>query len=186
MPRSPAGASPSSPSCPGSIPSTTGSRTGARDSTSGWTLAGGAKRAAGNEPFYVNSTADSFSLALPAGSTATSLWTCVAIDGFVARLFAVSSNALGTLEVDLLYKTSKGKVRTIGGISAIDGLVHTSWAPTLPVVIALDTLVRDLLVLDVNATEVAFRFRASSGLLTSASWRIDDLYVDPSVDKLGW
>lgn len=88
--------------------------------------------------------------------------------------------------MDLLYKTSKGKVRTIGGISAIAGLGHVSWSPTLPVVVALDTLVRDLLVLDLSATEVAFRFRASSGLLTSATWRIDDLYVDPWVDKLGW
>ena len=100
--------------------------------------------------------------------------------------FAVSSGALATLEVDLLYKASKGKIRTIGGISAIAGLAHTSWAPALPIVLALDTLVSDLLVLDLNTTEVAFRFRASIGLLTSATWKIDDLYVDPWADKLGW
>jgi len=160
---------------------------GSAESTAGWALSGGARLVSGNEPFFVNSKSDEFSLALPAGGTATSPWTCVGLDGLVARLFAVSSGSpLATLNVELLYKTSKGKIKTIGGISVIPGLLHGSWAPTLPIVLALDTLLRDVLVLDLNKTEIAFRFRASSGWLTSATWRIDDLYVDPWVDKLGW
>src|SRR5919108_4034092 len=39
--------------------------------SAGWKLSGGAKVASGNEPFYVHSTADRYSLYLPKGSSAT-------------------------------------------------------------------------------------------------------------------
>jgi hypothetical protein len=158
---------------------------GSLESTSGWTLSGGARLVAGNEPFFAHSPTDSHSLYLPAGSSATSPWTCVALDSLTARFFAVSSgSALGKLNVDLVYRTRTGQIRTLGGISLVLAGLHRSWSPTLPVVLELDTALRDVLVLDVNATEIAFRFTPTTGLLTSSSWKIDDLYVDPWADRL--
>ena len=150
----------------------------------GWTLGGGAKVVSGNEPFFLNSSSDRLSLSLPAGATATSPWTCASVDGLVARLVAVASgSALGTLQVDLLYKTSRGQLKTVG-LTAISRLLHGSWAPTLPIVIMPGTVLTDIAQLDVGTVELAFRFRASSGLLSSSSWRIDDVYVDPWFSKI--
>jgi hypothetical protein len=150
----------------------------------GWTLTGGAKVVSGNEPFFLNSSSDRFSLSLPAGASATSPWTCASVDGLVARLVAVASgSALGTLQVDLLYKTSRGQLKTVG-LTLITRLLHGSWAPTLPIVILPGTLLSDIAQLDLGTVELALRFRASSGLLTSSSWRIDDVYVDPWAEKL--
>lgn len=150
----------------------------------GWTLTGGAKVVSGNEPFFLNSSSDRFSLSLPAGASATSPWTCASVDGLVARLVAVASgSALGTLQVDLLYKTSRGQLKTVG-LTLITRLLHGSWAPTLPIVILPGTLLSDIARLDLDTVELALRFRASSGLLTSSSWRIDDVYVDPWAEKL--
>jgi hypothetical protein len=152
----------------------------------GWALSGGARVVSGNEPFFLNSRNDKFSLALPAGASATSPWTCASLDGLVARLVAVASGSpLGTLQVDLLYRKGSGQLKTVGVTAIVAGL-HSMWAPTLPIVIATGTLLSDAAGLDLGTVELAFRFRASSGLLSSASWRIDDLYVDPWADKLGW
>jgi hypothetical protein len=151
----------------------------------GWSLNGGTKVVSGNEPFFLTSSSDRFSLALPAGGTATSPWSCASVDGLVARLVAVASgSALATLQVDLLYKDGRGKTQAIG-LTAFPALVHGSWAPTLPIVIGPGTAAWDLLQdLQADTVEIAFRFRASSGLLTSATWRIDDVYVDPWAEKL--
>jgi len=153
---------------------------------SGWTLAGGARVVSGNEPFYLNSPTDRFSLLLPAGASATSPFTCASVDGLVARAVAVASGSpLGTLQVDLVYRNDRGQLKTLALSANLAGL-HFRWAPTLPIVIGASTLLNGVLNLDLSAAEVAFRFRASSGFLSSASWQIDDLYVDPWADKLGW
>jgi hypothetical protein len=152
----------------------------------GWTLSGGAKVVSGNEPFYLHSRSDQFSLSLPKGASPTSPWTCASVDGLVARLVAVASGSpLGTLQVDLLYRNAGGQLKTVGLTAIVAGL-HRSWAPTLPIVVATGTLLSDAAGLSLGTVELAFRFRATGGLLTSASWRIDDLYVDPWADKLGW
>jgi hypothetical protein len=152
----------------------------------GWVLSGGAKVVSGNEPFFLNSKSDKFSLALPAGASATSPWTCASVDGLVARLVAVAGgSALGSLQVDLLYRNAGGQLKTVG-LTPILTLAHGSWAPTLPIVIVPGTLLTDVAGLSLGTVEIAFRFRASSGFLTSSNWRLDDLYVDPWADKLGW
>ena len=157
---------------------------GFESGATGWTLSGGAKVVSGNEPFFLHSKSDKFSLSLPSGATATSPFTCASIDGLVARLVAVSSgSALGTLQVDLLYKTTKGTTKSVG-ISLITTLLHGSWAPTLPIVILPGTLLSDIAEFDLGTVQIAFRFRASTGLLSSSSWRIDDLYIDPWAEKL--
>jgi len=158
---------------------------GSLESTTGWALSGGARLVAGNEPFYVHSASDTSSLYLPSGSSATTPWSCVGADSLTVRFFAVNSGSLlSRLNVDLLYRTNRGNIRTLGGIDLVTGLTQRTWFPTLPVVIELDTLARDLLVLDLNTTQMALRFTPSSGLLFSGSWKIDDIYVDPWLDRL--
>jgi hypothetical protein len=148
------------------FPATNG---GFESGATGWTLTGGAKVVSGNEPFFLSSKADKYSLSLPAGATATSPFTCASIDGLVARLVAVSSGSpLGTLQVDLLYKTTRGTVKSVG-VSLITTLLHGSWAPTLPIVILPGTLLSDIAQLSLGTVEIAFRFRASTGLLSSSS-----------------
>lgn len=160
---------------------------GSLEATTGWTLSGGARLVSGNEPFFVHSASDGSSLYLPSGSSATSPWSCVAVDSLTVRFLAVNSGSLlSRLNVDVLYRTNKGTIRTLGGIGAVSALTQRTWFPTLPVVVELDTVTRDLLVLDLNATEIALRFTPTSGLLFSGSWKIDDVYVDPWLDKLGW
>ena len=125
---------------------------GFESGASGWTLSGGAKVVSGNEPFYLNSKSDRFSLSLPAGATATSPWTCASIDGLVARLVAVASGSpLGTLQVELLYRNGSGQFKSVG-ISLILAGLHRSWAPTLPIVVATGTLLNAVLSLDLGAT----------------------------------
>ena len=156
---------------------------GALESADGWTLAGGARLVAENEPFYVHSSSDNSSLYLPAGSSATSPWTCIGLERPTLRFFAVTTGPpLALLNVEMVYKTRSGGVRALPVLPPPTALTHRSWAPTLlPLPLATDLVLRDLLVLDLNATHVAFRFTPSNGLLTRGSWKIDDLYVDPWV-----
>ena len=157
---------------------------GFESGATGWTLTGGAKVVSGNEPFFLNSSSDRFSLSLPAGATATSPWTCASVDGLVARLVAVGSGSLlGTLQVDVLYKTANGQLK-VAGLTPILRTLHGSWAPTLPILVLPGTLLTNIAGLSLGTVELAFRFRASSGLLSSSSWRIDDVYVDPWAEKL--
>jgi hypothetical protein len=137
----------------------------------GWTLTGGAKVVAGNEPFKVNSSADSRSLYLPQGATATSPAMCVGIEHPTARWFAKSSGSLlgltGAMTVEVLFEDSLGQTLALP-IGA--GLLSSSWQPSLPGVVSASLLT----LLPGEKTAVAFRYRA-----VLANWYVDDAYVDP-------
>src|SRR5207247_1856058 len=78
-----------------------------------WQLSSYAKVVNGNEPYYVNAAGDHFSLSLPAGSTATSPAMCVAVYYPTIRMFAMNTgDPRSTLRVDVLYKSSSGKLST--------------------------------------------------------------------------
>lgn len=138
---------------------------GTFEGDSGWTLSGGARVVAGNEPFYVHGAGEASSLSLPAGSSATSRAICVGIEHPTLRFFA-RRDGLGTLKVDVLFEDAAGAAReaTIGHVTGTSG-----WQPTpvLPIVVNLLTAG--------ERTAVAFRFTPQGG----ADWRIDDVYVDP-------
>ena len=139
--------------------------------TPAWTLAGGAKVAAGNEPFYVRSAADKFSLALPAGSSATTPPMCVDSDELTLRLFAQSpGTVLSVLRIEALV-TNLGITIALP-VGVVPGVLR-GWSPTLPTVFAvsLDQLLA--------GSTVRFRFRP----LLFGTWRIDDTYVDPFKDR---
>jgi hypothetical protein len=136
-------------------------------SAPGWTLKGGAAIASGNEPFYVRSAADRYSLHLPAGSSAITPTMCFELGDWHLRFFARKTNtASGTVKVDVVVKS------LVGVLSVLDGGTispNGQWKPTPEVGLLLSN-VTSL----VGTRAVAFRFRASG-----ASFRIDDVYLDP-------
>jgi hypothetical protein len=133
-----------------------------------WSLTGGAGATTGNEPWSVHGTGTS-SLALPAGSSATSPGLCASLLHPTLRFFArsIGGSPLDSLRVNVVFAS------TLGLSSLPIGIVGLSpnWSPTAPFVY----LINDLAVLSTAYRVVAFRFTP----VGSASWQIDDVYVDP-------
>ena len=143
---------------------------GFENGASHWSLDGAAV-VNGNEPYYVHGAGESRSLSIPAGAAAISDTSCVGLNEPTVRLFVKSSTAslLSALKVEALYEDAYGNVRSLE-IGSISALTSTSWTPHVPMVIGAN-----LLPLVGDKTPVRFRFSAQG----SASWQIDDVYVDP-------
>jgi hypothetical protein len=79
--------------------------------TAGWTLTGRATVVSGNEPWKIGGAADSRALDLPAGAAAITAPLCIDQTYPHFRLFARNAgSAKRSLEVDVLYYDTKGKV----------------------------------------------------------------------------
>jgi hypothetical protein len=142
---------------------------GDAESTQRWTLSGGARVVAGNEPWRVGGRGVS-SLQLPRGSRATTGVMCVGIGHPVMRFFArrTSGWLLDSLKVEVLFEGAGGQVHSLPvGLVLAGG----SWQPTLP----FPVLASLLPLLPGEQTPVAFRFTP----VGSGTWQIDDVYVDP-------
>jgi hypothetical protein len=135
-------------------------------SLSQWTLSGGASTVAGSEPYGVTGTVGKLSLALPAGASAQSPYTCVTASDPTFRFFARNSTLLSTLAVTVVYKTLLGTLSAPLGAVALSG----TWQPTQPMLTA--SVVAGLL--SGGTAELALRFTALTG-----SSQIDDLFIDP-------
>lgn len=133
----------------------------------GWTLSN-ATLTSGNEPFLVNDSADSQSLTIAGGGSATSPFFCVDNTMSSLRFFAQQLSAGAGLRVQALVQSSSG-VTTVALGRLVDGSMPT-WAPTDP--IAADTSG----LADGQTVTVALQFTVRS---SSASWQIDDVQVDP-------
>jgi len=134
----------------------------------GWTLAG-ATLTSGNEPFLVNNPGDTQSLTIPGGGSATSPYFCVDNTMASLRFFAQEAAAGGDLQVQALVQTASG-VDTVSLADLADGSMP-SWAPTQPIVGDTSGLA------DGQKIMVALQFSVTGG--STASWQIDDVYVDP-------
>jgi len=146
--------------------------TGALESTTDWTLAGGAKRVSGNESYKVHAAGDRYSLTLPSGSSATTRAMCVGLEHPDLRFFAMNAgSALSTLKVEVLFEDALGNVQSLTVATLTSG---STWQPTLPIAF-LANVPGSILALD-GTTAVAFRFTPQG---TKSGWRIDDVYVDP-------
>jgi hypothetical protein len=130
----------------------------------GWKLNGGAKVVSGNEPFYVRSTADRYSLYLPPGSSVTTPPMCFGIGDWSARFFSVGS---GTIRVKIVVKSLLGILSVLDGGAASSG---STWKPS-PKVGLLLTNITGLLAVD----SISLRFVPSN----TSGIRIDDVYLDP-------
>jgi len=147
---------------------------------SGWQLTGGARVVRGNEKYYVHRRADTRSLHLPAGSTATSPAMCAGVEYPTLRLFARNRGSnVSILNVNMLYEDLTGAVQSVpmlplldsGGLSTLTA--SSRWEPTLPIVLPSAFLLPPTLSGDTAA--IAFRFSPQG----NADWWIDDTYVDP-------
>jgi hypothetical protein len=133
----------------------------------GWTLSN-ATLTSGSEPFGVNDPGDSQSLTIAGGGSATSPFFCVDNTMSSLRLFAQQVSAGGGLRVQALVQTSGG-VTTEPLTRLFDGSIP-AWAATDPIATDFSGLA------DGQTLTVALRFTVRS---SSASWQIDDVFVDP-------
>ena len=128
-----------------------------------WTLDKGSAVTEGNETFQVGGPTDHQSLALPAGSKATSPPICVAKHDGVFRFFSRSTGTKARLRVDVLYANGKRGKRTV-----LRG--HGAWAPTKTLAVAIGRATQKG-----DATSIiSLRFTPLAG-----AWQIDDVYLDP-------
>ncbi len=137
----------------------------------GWKLTGGAGVVAGNESFQVGGAADTRSLRLPSGSSATSAPLCIGVLHPTARLFVRNTGLpLSTLAVEAIVTDRTGILSRlpIGVVAA-----GPAWTPTLP----LPILQNLTAALDADGT-VDLQLRLTPVGL-GGSWQIDDVYVDP-------
>jgi hypothetical protein len=128
-----------------------------------WKLSGGAKVLAGNEPFYVHSKADRYSLYLPAGGSVTTPAMCFAVGDWKVRFFVKGG---GTVRVKIVVKSLLGVLSVVDGGTVKGG---STWRPS-PAVGLLLTNVTGLLATD----SISLRLTSET-----ASVRIDDVYLDP-------
>jgi hypothetical protein len=134
-----------------------------------WQLSGGASLVSGNEPWKVNSGADSRSLRLPAGASATSPVICVGLEHPTIRFFAKNNRALlSTMTVEVIFETSLG-LKAAAPVGVL--LPNGQWKPSPRFLVVANLLP----LLPGEHTPVQFRVR-SVGLGT---WSVDDFYVDP-------
>jgi hypothetical protein len=124
-----------------------------------WTRTGGAKLVAGSEPYAATGTLGSFSLSLPAGSSAQSPLACVDAAYPSIRFLIAGEGSVAVNVVD-------------GGlvIPAGDAVAGGGWLPT-PVMLTSSAV---LGALSGGTAQVSLTFTALSG-----SPRIDDVFIDP-------
>lgn len=136
-----------------------------------WALSGGAATTAGNEIWNVTSSLDANSLALPPGSSATSATMCVGIGHPDVRLFVkrTGGTSLSTLRAAVLFQDAYGNTQTLTIGHITDNVAGWALTPQMLIVANL------LPLLPGNMTPVEFTFTPED----SASWQIDDVYVDP-------
>jgi hypothetical protein len=135
----------------------------------GWTLAGGAAVAPGNETYNV--AGGSQSLSLPARSSALSPMSCTSIYHPTVRFFLRNTGAPSSrLIVQAVYPGLLGgqQTATLGQLAG-----SSSWQPSP----AMTLLVGNLLAtVSLTQTTIAFRFLPAD---STGAWSIDDVYIDP-------
>jgi hypothetical protein len=135
-------------------------------SLTGWSLAGGATRTTGSEPYGVTGAIGRSSLMLPAGASAQSPPVCVDASDPTFRFFVRNKSLLSTVAVQVVYPTVLGTVALPLGAAVLS----PTWKPTLPMLTG--SLAGALL--SGGTTQLSLRFTALIG-----SSQIDDVFVDP-------
>jgi hypothetical protein len=131
-----------------------------------WTL-GGASLTAGNETYFINSSADRQSLKVPAGSSALSPSLCVSANHPTLRLMARKlSGSNGVLTVQLLYS---GGTRLAGTVANTGQ--YLVWRPSQPLDLAA------ALSLTGTTTTVSVRILVTAD--SAGPWGVDDVFIDP-------
>jgi hypothetical protein len=127
--------------------------------SSTWTLRGGARLVSGSDPFAATGTLGSWSLSLPAGSSAQSPLTCVDAAYPSTRMF---TGGTGTVAVEIVYDD----LPIPAGVTVADG----TWRPTPGMITAAAVWGA----LSGGTAEVSLRLTALTG-----TPQLDDVFIDP-------
>jgi hypothetical protein len=139
-----------------------------------WTLTGGAHVVTANESYNVGGAGDSHSLALPAGSTATSPYSCTDISHPTARLFVRNTGSpTSKLSVYAIYPTALTPLLGMARTRLAEVSASSAWQPTAADSLFLSNL---LATVSLNQTVIAFEFVPAD---STGNWSIDDVYLDP-------
>jgi len=133
---------------------------------SGWSLSGGAQQVPGSEPYGASGSVGAYSLALPAGASAQTPYTCVNASYPLFRFFARNNSLTSDVLVQFVYQTPLGTVAVPIGTVLLSG----GWQPSLPMLTASVAIGA----LTGGTSQVALRFTALLG-----SSQIDDVFIDP-------
>lgn len=139
-----------------------------------WALNGNAM-AAGNESFFVRSTADTGVLKVKAKGTSVSPSFCVDAAFPTLRLFGKKlTSTTGQLKVEILYRASNGdtKVSLAGMLAHGAKENYSSWKPSN--ILKLGTALPMSTSAD-GTMSVQLRVTADKG----GDWLVDDIYADP-------
>jgi hypothetical protein len=146
--------------------------------TYGWSLSGGATVVSGNEPFYPTGT---HSLSLPSGSSAMSPTVCLGTNQLYIRMFG---NDLGGTDGGLRVRVYwYGLLNQLLGYSDFAVFAPGGpWAPTTQVASSGGLLAPLPVVALVSSSSARIQI---TPLGSGSHWQIDDVYIDPSVMRVG-
>ena len=135
-----------------------------------WALSGGAKVVSGNETYHVDGASDSHSLQLPPNASAESRTVCVAVGEERIRLFVNNPHVSGAiLHVDAIARNPTNGYIGTASFDVNGDVSSPVWTPTMQLNIPR--------MFSGNGTEeLTLRFTLRG---TSATWGIDDVYIDP-------
>jgi hypothetical protein len=141
----------------------------------GWSLSGGARVAPGNEPYNLTGNGAS-SLLLPPGSTALSDKTCVNLLTPYMRFVAADRDRHpggGRLDAQVIFYGLLGNVLGVFNYGSLSSRDYASWA--------LSPKVGSGLALPLATAYCRVKLSVSG----SDSFRVDEVEVDPWLDKMG-
>jgi hypothetical protein len=146
------------------------SNNGFENGATGWKLSGAAV-APGNEPWFVNGSGSS-SLSIGPGGSAASPLVCTSLDAPGWRMFAHAAGANGALQAQIVFYGLLGNVTGILNLTSFDAGGYSAWEPTSDV--------PSLLSLPITTYAAQLRLTNTS---TSGTWQVDDVFVDPWVNR---
>jgi hypothetical protein len=135
----------------------------------GWTLAGGARVVAGNEPFALGAAGDANSLLLPPGSSAITPGVCLQILTPSLRFVGYSSDGSG-VRVTMYTRTVLGLLQVATPATMN---LSTDWNPSEIQYFLLQNV---LGLLNLDRSNIYFKFTPTGG----ATVQLDDVFLDPS------
>ncbi|HKP17217.1 MAG TPA: hypothetical protein VJT84_01980 [Gaiellaceae bacterium] len=151
---------------------------GFESGSKGWTLSGGAAVVSGNQPFL---RSGSSSLSLPSGSSALSPNVCLGTKQLFIRLFAKDSGGTDRgLRVRVYWYGLLNKLLGVSDFATVSA--GGDWRPSDPVNSGGGLLAPLPIVALLSSTSARIEITPLGG---GSQWRIDDLYIDPYVSRIG-
>ena len=147
--------------------------------TSGWSLDGGAGLVAENESFYVGSTGDSNSLALPTRDAVVTTPTfCVTTDAPKFRMLIKNNGNKGYMDgqlaVYLNFTGANGKAQQVKIAALTSKKRGWTLSPQISFIQYISTPLKS------GFANISFTIKPNDD---HGSWQIDDIYVDPYCSK---